>query len=868
LTQDESPRGAAVSSEVESLRRQVERLAILAGRERGLLNAILEHSPHGIIVANAKGELILHNPAAERIWAGSATAGSVMAWGQYRGFHPDGRPYAPEDWLMARSLTHGETITARETHIVRFDGTPGVVLGSSAPLYDDKGKISGAVSVFADVSELKSVAIALRAAFLEKERANRSLTTTLNSIGDGVIATDAAGVIAFVNPVAEALTGWSAADATGLPLGAVFRVLNERTRRPAEGPVERVLREGSVVGLANHTVLVRRDGAEIPIDDSGAPILDEDGALTGVVLVFRDVTAKRRDQERREFLAEASNVLASSLDVEKTLATLARLAVPRLADWCAIDVMDHDRGRLEQLAVAHVDPAKVSLADDVGRRYPPDPDAATGAPHVVRTGVSELYPEIPKELLEAGARDAEHLRVIRELDLRSAMVVPLRARGNTMGAITFIFAESGRRYTPADLEFAEELARRAAIALDNARLFESEQKARRTADVSNRAKDDFLATVSHELRTPLNAMLGWTRLLRAGDLTPERRERALETIERNAVTQAQLIEDLLDVSRIISGKLRLDVQSVEMNHIVEQATDSLRLASEGREIHVLASLDPNAGPVMGDPHRLQQVVWNLLSNAIKFTPKGGRIHITLERIDSSLQLCVIDNGQGMRPEFVPHVFERFRQEDGAITRAHGGLGLGLSICRHIVELHGGTITASSRGEGMGSKFTVRVPVSSVRREVRSTSSRLTPVSPSLDFECPPQLEGLKVLIVDDEVDARELLEAVLDKCGAIVLLAESVATALDVIARARPDILVSDIGMPGEDGYDLIRKVRALPAAEGGDIPAAALTAYARAEDRRKALNAGFMMHVPKPVEPAELVAVIANLARFAVKPR
>jgi PAS domain S-box-containing protein len=708
----------------------------------------------------------------------------------------------------------------------------------------------------------KSAEAAERRARAEAERARQSLATTLRSIGDAVIATDAEGVITFMNPVAEELTGWTEGEAHGMPLHEVFRIINELTRKIIESPVDRVIREGTVVGLTNHTVLLRRDGTEIAIDDSGAPIRDAEGALSGIVLVFRDVTEKKRESSKRELFAEVSEVLASSLDVERTLAGVARALVPRLADWCAIDMVGDRVGSLRRVTIAHLKGRKVTLVEELSARTPPD-NAAQRV--VLRTGKAELYPELTDEILATIATDHEHMRVLRELELRSAMLVPLLARGRTLGVISLGHAESDRRYTPGDLELAGEVARRVAVAVDNAMLFASEQKARDAADQANRTKDDFLATVSHELRTPLNAMLGWTRMLRAGTLPETRRERALETIERNAVTQAQLIEDLLDISRIISGKMRLEVQSVELLRIVEQALDSLRLASESREIRIVAELDQDAGPLLGDPNRLQQVVWNLLNNAIKFTQKGGRIRISLERVDASVTLTVADNGRGISPRFLPFVFERFKQADPGISRAHGGLGLGLAISRHIVELHGGAIEAHSEGEGHGATFVVRLPVAPARPEAPALPSRLAAVPSAVGFERPPELLDLRILVVDDELDARDLLTAVLESCGAVVMRADAATTALTVLERELPDIIISDIGMPGEDGYTFIRKVRALPPERGGRIPAAALTAYARAEDRRRALNAGYMMHIPKPVEPAELVAVIANLARFSL---
>ncbi|HEY5241475.1 MAG TPA: GAF domain-containing protein, partial [Polyangiaceae bacterium] len=600
------------------------------------------------------------------------------------------RPHLTNDLMNDPRL--GDKAWAEREGLVSFAGYPllvqdhlvGVVAMFSRSIMTKE--TTEALESVADVIALgieRRQADAARADLLAREQlARSSLATTLRSIGDAVIATDASGRVTFMNPVAEALTGWLLHEAAGQPLRRVFPIVNERTRKEVESPAERVLREGVVIGLANHTILLAREGGEVAIDDSAAPIRDDAGRLTGVVLVFRDVTASKAEADRREFLAEVTPALATVLDARKTLSSLARLAVPRLADWCAVEVVSDDLHGTEAIAVAHVDPAKVALAEELAKRYPTPADAPTGVPHVIRTGRSEIYSEISEELLVAGAVDAEHLRLVRELHLQSAMIVPLQARGRVLGAMTFVFAESGRRYTKDDLDFAEELARRAALALDNAQLYESEQTARRNADIANRAKDDFLATVSHELRTPLNAMLGWTRILQKGDLPEEKRAHALATIERNAVTQAQLVEDLLDVSRIISGKLRLDVQSVELAHIVGHAIDALRLAADAKNITLVTTFDPSAGPVMGDPHRLQQVVWNLLSNAIKFTPKGGRIRLGVARIDSSLELTVSDSGPGITPAFLPHVFERFRQADAAASRTHSGLGLGLAIARH------------------------------------------------------------------------------------------------------------------------------------------------------------------------------------------
>jgi PAS domain S-box-containing protein len=396
--------------------------------------------------------------------------------------------------------------------------------------------------------------------------------------------------------------------------------------------------------------------------------------------------------------------------------------------------------------------------------------------------------------------------------------------------------------------------------LERERLLASEGAARRAAEAASQLKDDFLATVSHELRTPLNAMLGWVHLLRTGTLTPERRERALETIERNARAQAQLIEDLLDVSRILSGKLRLQVESVDVQLVVEGALETVRPAAEAKDIRLEPVLSSGAF-VMGDPHRLQQVVWNLLSNAVKFTRRGGRVQVTVERRDSSVEVTVADTGQGIPKDFQPHVFERFRQQEGGTTRSYGGLGLGLSIVRQLVEMHGGAVRVFSEGEGQGATFTVSLPLSLAKHSDVSSPAEL---QKKLDREglcCPPELTGLDVLVVDDELDAREMLRTMLESCGARVHLASSAAEGLRLLQAHQPAVLISDIGMPEEDGYKLIQKVRSLSANAGGKTPALALTAYARSEDRTRALMSGFNNHLTKPVEPLELLAMVASLA-------
>jgi len=730
--------------------------------------------------------------------------------------------------------------------------------------YDSK-QFSNDERAFVDTLAHQCAQALLRAARTEaEEKTRRWFSTTLRSIGDAVIATDNLGKVTFLNPIAEHLTGWREAEAIGQSLDAVFHIISERTRAVVESPVSKVLREGKVVGLANHTVLLPKTGPEIPIDDSGAPIRNEAGEMVGVVLVFRDVTELKRHENQNDFLAKAGEALVSSLDYQATLANVARFAVPRLADWCAVDLVDPSTSRIKQVAVAHADPAKVRYAEELGRRYPTPPDAPTGVPQVIRTGKSELYSEIPNELIEAGARDAEHLRIIRELELKSAMVVPLRARGRTFGAMTFVYADSDRRYTPEDLAFAEDLARRAAMAIENSIALKDAEDARERehwlreeAERTNRLKDEFLATASHELRTPLNAILGWTLMLRRGNIDVET-DRALGIVERNARAQAKLIEDVLDVSRIVSGKLTLHLGPTSVAAAARAAVETITPAADAKGITVVTEIASEPSTISADADRLQQVIWNLLSNAVKFTPKDGHVVLRVFREASDVCVSVKDSGEGIRPDMLSAIFEPFQQADASTTRRHGGLGLGLSIVKQLVVAHGGSVEAQSDGTGKGSTFTVRLPVRAVAVAQSETSEgALTPAPDPLVATAPnARLDGLRVLVVDDEPDARSLVQEMLRQHGAQVAVAQSAAEARSALALTQPDVIVCDIGMPEEDGYAFVRKLRA----EGARVPVIALTAYASQQDAQRAFVAGFQKHVTKPVDPARLVSVVANL--------
>jgi signal transduction histidine kinase/ActR/RegA family two-component response regulator len=521
--------------------------------------------------------------------------------------------------------------------------------------------------------------------------------------------------------------------------------------------------------------------------------------------------------------------------------------VPRLADWVGVDVAEPGSTRTQQLAVAHADPAKVEHARALARRYPPDPDAPTGVPKVMRTGCSEFYPDIPAELLERAAVDDEHRRIIRELDLRSALIVPLRGKGPVFGAISFVLAGSNRRYTARDLELAEDLARCAGLIIERRRLEEEAERA-------NRMKDEFLATMSHELRTPLQAILGYASMLERGIARDP--GKAIAAILRNATAQTRLVEDILDVSRISSGKLQLAMTRVDLVAAIRAALESIRPAALARRIQISEVLPADLGQVLGDFDRLQQVVWNLLSNAVKFTPTDGAVEVRAERAESTQRVIVRDTGMGIAAEHLTAVFERFHQVDSSTTRAHRGLGLGLAIVRYLVEAHGGTVHAESAGLGQGATFIVTLPV---RADALAAADRSRDSRRPLDAE---RLRGIRILLVEDDDEARELLADVLAETGATVMQAASAADGMTQLVAEPPHVLISDIGMPFEDGNSFLRRVRALPPERGGDVPAIALTAYARSVDRRVTEDAGFQLHIVKPVRPDQLLAAIESCVR------
>jgi PAS domain S-box-containing protein len=683
------------------------------------------------------------------------------------------------------------------------------------------------------------------------EAARGQLAALVESSDDAIVGKDLSGIVSSWNHAAERMFGYAASEA----IGQSIRLIIPDTRLAEEDEVLARIGRGEMIQHFE-TVRRRKDGSEIPVSLTVSPIHDSRGAVIGASKIARDISEQKRASQRAAFLAEVGAVLAGSLDYATTLKAVANLAVPAIADWCAVDILTEER-KLERLAVAHVDPAKIDLARTIRSRYE-DPGSPYSVACVVRTGSPAMVKEVSDEMIETAARgDEERLALVRALGLRSYIIVPLTARGRTLGALTLVTAESRRFYTDDDFRFAQDVAFRAALAVDNARAYNDAQAA-------NRLKDEFLATLSHELRTPLNAILGYSRMLHSGMLTVDKHARALRTVERNATSLTQIVEDILDVSRIISGKIRLNVQPVDLPAAMSAAVETVMPAAEAKQIRVQTILDPRAAPISGDPNRIQQIIWNLVSNAVKFTPKQGVVQVRLERVNSHVEIVVSDTGTGITPDFLPHIFERFRQADSGTRREHAGIGLGLAIARHLVELHGGTIHAASDGRDKGSTFRVRLPVMIVHHE-EPLERRVHPTTdvPRVATQL-PDLAGLSVLAVDDDADARTLVSEALESRGARVIAVDSAEEAFHTLETARPDLVLADIGMAQSDGYDLIKRIRQSNDAAVREVPAAALTAYARAEDRMKVLQAGFQMHLAKPVDPAELIVAVASLVKRA----
>jgi PAS domain S-box-containing protein len=976
------------------------------------LATVLEGITDAVIAQDGKGRLVYANQAAAKA-VGFESADELLRsdprWISARFELLDrGSERMGFDELLSTTRPSATETPERLVLIRdRETGSERWAMVRKVPVVNPSGGRGYTISVFKDVTESRSAERRLR-------RERNFLSRIIEELPVGVVIAEApSGRILVLNGIVQEL--WPNVPAVdkwedyGKFEG---QFVEERVSGVEDYPLARALRGEAVSGLEME--IPRPEASPRIAAVSAAPIRDESGRVIAAVATVVDVTKERRADANSRFLAEAGRILVSSLEPETMLRAVAKLAVPVIADWCAVDLVDEE-GVLRRLAVAHRDPEMVQRAEEVHRRYPPDLDSPHGIARVLRDGKSLLYPRFDDDMLRKAARNEDHYLLLQKIGFCSAMAIPLATAERVMGVITFASAESDRRFDQSDLELAEELCRRASLAisnsllfqresisrraaealqklagdlseaatpervaevvlghahralgsdassivvpdesrrivslasslgyspevverwrsfsldsenpinaaihsgslvhveslarmdeeypdlgserdyettvaipmqlesrvlgaiglsyresrplteqdrrhmiavarqaaqaLDRARLFEAEQEARAEAEAANRAKDEFLATLSHELRTPLTATLGWARMMTLNRLDEEGTRVAAESIHRSSQAQARIVDDLLEVSRIITGKMRLETQPVELEPIVRSAIDSVQSAARAKSIGIELEASSPTGTVSADPDRIRQVVWNLLSNAIKFTPPGGNVHVSVAPEGSSAAVVVRDTGQGIQEALLPHVFERFRQGESGAARSVGGLGLGLSIVKHLVELHGGEVHVESEGEGKGSTFTITLPLLDGSPGWRGRDVHLPDPG--------AELSGLNLLVVDDQKETLMMLRTILEKFGATVGTAGSADEALALLDE-RCHVLISDLAMPGRDGHELIREARRVLA--GRPLITIALTAFGRPEDRECALQSGFDAYVRKPVEPERLIAAI-----------
>lgn len=729
---------------------------------------------------------------------------------------------------------------------------PRWVHASYTPTQGADGSITGWVAVVLDVDERRRVENALRQSDIDL----RQLAAIVDHSDDAIVSKDMTGLITSWNRAAERMYGYTAAEAVGQSI----RLIVPADRQNEEDHVQAAIHRGHRIDHFE-TLRRRKDGTLIPVSLTVSPIRDASGAVVGASKIARDISERRRAEAasaraRRHdtLLSEATAALTSARTPDDTLRALAPVIVPELADWCAIDRLVAE-DQITTVAVSHIDPDRTALIDQIRRDVDAQPPFFSPR-HVIRTGAPILLARVTPEMIAGAVRGDENgIRLVHAVGVVSYLCVPLSLHGRPIGALTMATTSPARLFDHDDLRLAEGLAARAALAVDNATAYEQ-------LETANRLKDEFLATLSHELRTPLNAVVGYARLLRSGTIPPERMPQMIEVMDRNATALTQIVEDVLDVSRIISGKSRLRVEPLDLGQVLRDAIGTIMPAAEAKGVRVQTVFDTQAA-VSGDPDRLQQAFWNVLSNAVRFTPRDGRVQVRLQRVNSHVEVVITDSGIGIPAWFLPHVFERFRQADGGTSRQHGGLGLGLAIARHVVEMHGGTIHAASDGVGAGATFRIHLPIMIVHREPYLDNDRVHPQRPTVaPAYTPADLSGTHVLAVDDDEDALALFATVLEHAGARVTTASSAEAGLERLIADHPNVLIADLGMPLMNGFDFIQRVRQSADPTVRRIPAAALTAYARSEDRAKALHGGFEMHLSKPISPSELVAAVEALAR------
>lgn len=799
-------------------------------RYRGLFGA----TPTGVFLCDQNGVIQDYNPRAAALWGREPKRGDPTErfCGSPKLFLPDGTPLPHEQSPMVEVLRTGVNIEGVEVIIERLDGSRIWVIVNFAALKNDLGKVVGAITCFQDISQRKRD----EEAVLQSEARKASI---LETALDCIITMDHAGNVVEFNPAAEKTFGYRRAEVVGRPLAEMLIPPTMRARHYQGMAHFLATGEAPILGKRIELPALRADGTEFPAELSIMRIPMEGPALFTAQL--RDISERKRAEQLSRFLADVTARLSEMVDYTSTLQRVASISVPAFADWCAAELVDPE-GTWRLAGVAHSDPEIVQLSREIWERYPHRPTDTQGSARVIQTRQAELIDVVTEAMLVTNAHDAEHLRMLRRLGLKSSICVPLVLRGTILGVLTFATDQSGRRYEDADLLVAQELAHRAAVALDNASLYVALQR-------SDRRKDEFLATLAHELRNPLAPIRNGLRIMKRAGGNPEEIEETRAMMERQVGQMVRLVDDLLDVSRISRNKLELRRARIELESVVTSAVETSRPLIERNRHELTLSLPSEPVYLQADMTRLAQVFSNLLTNAAKYTPHGGKINLAAAIEGGQVAVRVRDNGVGISADMLPRVFEIFTQVEDSLKNSQGGLGIGLTLVRRLVELHGGTVEANSAGAGQGSEFVVRLPV--------SAQTAPEPVAPA---EVQPSAAPKKrrILVVDDNKDSALTLGALLRLTGHEIRTAHDGLEAVEAAENFGPEVVVLDIGLPKLNGYDACRQMRQQPG--GAKRVMIALTGWGQEEDKRKAAAAGFDHHLVKPVDPIALDKLLEGI--------
>ena len=810
------------------------------------LAALLDAIDDAVVTTDLNSIITSWNVAAERLYG---FASEAVVGRSIHALLSEGQP--GEEKRLLSAVQDGESLREFETVRQRANGVLIPVALTIAPLRAVGGAVVGTLRISRVLGGQRLA-----------DGASHRLAALVESSDDAIVSKDLNGIVTSWNVAAERMFGYTAVEM----IGQSIRKIIPADRQNEEDRVLEAIRRGDKVDHFE-TVRKRKDGSAVPISLTVSPIHDASGRVAGASKIARDISDRKRAEQEHarllevaqqsaattEKLNEVGAVVASALDqraiVQAVTDTATALTTAEIGAFFSDQIGEHGQSR-PLLSFSGRPPDAIP--------YLPMPRDAAALARTFNGAAVMRSPDITADPAYGKlGKDKERAPGLSRV--KSYLAVSVRARsGDVLGGL--FFGHSRADVFTADHErLAVGIASWAAVALENARLYAEAQSA-------NQLKDEFLATLSHELRTPLNAILGYARMIRSGMVAPEHQERAVATIERNAASLTQIVEDVLDVSRIVSGKLRLNIEDVQISDMINNSIEAIMPAADAKGIRLECAIGAEVDTVPGDVERLQQIVWNLLSNAVKFTDRSGRVEIRVGMSEDCVDIVVSDNGIGIRPEFLPHLFERFRQADSSTTRERGGLGLGLSIVRQLVEMHGGTIHATSEGANRGSTFQIRLPVAITPAVARTATWSVT--ARTREALPTPDLTGLRVLVVDDDRDALMMVRDILESVGVRAAIADSATAALNAIETESPDLLVADLGMPHMDGFELIGRIRASKKLAVRTVPAIALTAYARSEDRARALRAGFQLHVPKPIDPALLLRSVADVARAGIPRR